>query len=81
MKKNETEKRLVQKELVLKYLKKHKYITSLKAMNELSIIQLPRRIFDLREDGYDIERQMVVGKNARGETVRFAKYYLKGGKE
>lgn len=43
-----------QKDRVLAWLKTYGYITVRLAVTELGVMSLPRRIADLREDGYNI---------------------------
>lgn len=46
-----------QKQNVLDYLKKHKSITSWKAIQEFHITRLAAVIFDLKDEGYIISTQ------------------------
>jgi len=52
-------------------------ITSFDAVLELGVIELPKRISELRRSGHDIERAWVEKKNRFGENVRFRRYWLK----
>lgn len=66
-----------QKELVLDYLLTHKEgITSLDAFKLYGIMQMPRRIYDLRNEGYKIISKQEIGKNRFGETVSYVRYVL-----
>ena len=68
---------MTQKERVLEYLKSHKEgMTSLDAFNLYGIMQTPRRIYDLRNEGYKIISKQEVGKNRFGETVSYVRYIL-----
>ena len=67
-----------QKELVLAYLKKHKSMTSLDGQKMNGIMQMPKRIFDLRKEGWIIDSVPAVGKNRFGEQVGFVRYTLRG---
>jgi len=68
-----------QHERVLDYLKAHKEgMTSLEAFNLYGILQMPKRIFILRNMGYKIMSMSETGKNRFGETVRYTRYVLKG---
>ena len=57
---------------VLKHLKKHKSIMPLQALNLYGIYRLSARIFNLKEDGYNIDTKMIYQ-----HPVKFAKYVLK----
>ena len=50
-------KKQKQKRAVLKYLAEHGEITTMQAVTELGILSLPRRIMELRHDGYAISRE------------------------
>lgn len=51
-------------------------ITALEAFRHYGIMQMPRRVFDLRRRGYPVETRMVTRKNRYGEKVRIAVYSL-----
>lgn len=65
-----------QTRLLLGYLETYKTITSAEAFNELGISRLSARIFDLREEGYDISLSMKSGRNRYGKTVSYGVYRL-----
>jgi len=68
-----------QKELVLGYLLKHKKgITSLEAQRLFGIMQMPKRIFDLRKEGWEIDSRPEAGKNRFGDPVFYVRYILTG---
>lgn len=67
---------MTQCERVLDYLEKHETITPMEAINELGIMRLGARIWDLRHDGHNIRRKMVSAKNRHGDNVVFAEYRL-----
>lgn len=68
-----------QHERVLDYLKAHKEgMTSLDAFNLYGILQMPKRIFILRNMGYKIVSIGETGKNRFGEEVRYTRYVLQG---
>lgn len=48
-----------QKEMVLEYLKTHRGITPLEALDMFGCFRLAAVICELRKDGYDIETEMV----------------------
>lgn len=61
-----------QNEILKKWLKRHKTITPLKALNELGIYRLSARIENLRKEGMNIETKMIYQ-----HPVKFAQYRLK----
>lgn len=67
---------MTQTEKILDYMERHGSITPLEAMNELGVMRLGARIFDLKESGIEIITETVTGKNRDGETTRFARYRL-----
>lgn len=42
------------------------------------IMQMPKRIFILRKDGWNIVSVPCVGKNRFGDKVNFVRYVLRG---
>ena len=72
-----TAARVTQKEKVLTYLREHKEgVTSLEAFNLFGIMQMPKRIFDLRSDGWNISATPKEGTNRFGQPVKFVVYKL-----
>jgi hypothetical protein len=67
---------MTQADRVLEYIREQGEITSACAFNELGIVQLPRRIHDLRQRGVPITREDVTAKNRYGEYVRHGVYRL-----
>ena len=67
-----------QAQQVLEHLQAGHKITSLKALRVLGIIQLPRRIWDLKREGHQIEREWIYRTNRYGDRVRIAEYSLEG---
>ena len=65
-----------QEERVLDWMKRKGEITSAIAYNELGIIQLPKRIWNLKRMGYKINTEWREGKNRYKEKVRFCAYSL-----
>ena len=69
--------RVTQKEKVLMYLLEHKEgITSLKAYELFGIMQMPKRIFDLRADGWNISSTPKDGLNRFGQPISYVVYKL-----
>ena len=67
-----------QKEIVLRHLTKctKKGITSAEAFMKYGIMDLPKRICELRNDGYAFRISPVQKKNRYGKTVTFNRYTL-----
>ena len=65
-----------QEERVLNWIRCNGFITSAIAFNELGIVQLPKRIWNLKRRGYKIKTVWREGKNRFGEKVRFCAYSL-----
>lgn len=63
----------VQREAVLRYLKRNREITPMQALNDLSIYRLGARIFELREKGHHILNTEKPGKMARYVLIEEAK--------
>ena len=70
-----------QKDRILEYLKEHGSITPLESWRECGVYRLASRIHDLKQDGFDIEKDTATVTNSYGEQVRFARYSLKMGEE
>ena len=62
-----------QNEQILDYLKSGKSITPLEALEKFGCFRLSARIFNLREDGYNI-----ITKNITNDGKTFAEYHLLG---
>ena len=63
-------------EKLLDYLKKHKRITSFTAFRELGNTRVGARVYDLRQQGYNISTKMVYGKKRDGSPTHWAVYTL-----
>ena len=57
--------------LILKHLSSGKHITQMEALKKFGCMRLGARIFDLKEQGYNIKTTMISKNNKR-----FAKYQL-----
>lgn len=71
---------MTQCERVLQYMKDFGSITPQDAMQDLGVMRLGARIWDLRHSGHNIARTMVTKKNRYGEAVTFAEYRLENEK-
>ena len=67
-----------QNERIIQYIEENGSITPLEALREFGCMRLASRISDLKRAGYIISSEMETTKNKKGETVRFARYRLKG---
>lgn len=65
-----------QNQRILDYIEEHGGITQREADDYLAITRLPSRIFDLRDEGYNIVGEWVKGKNRFGEPVRVKRYRM-----
>lgn len=65
-----------QTELLLDYLKRNGSITAVQALNDLGIMRLSARVYDLRAQGYDITLTMKSGRNRFGKPVSYGIYRL-----
>jgi predicted ArsR family transcriptional regulator len=63
-----------QREEVLRYIKDHGSITSLKASQELHITQLSARIGELEKEGWTFERERISGVNTYGRAWHGFRY-------
>lgn len=69
----------VQHEMVLDYLKRHKEgMTSLQAYEMFGIMQMPKRIFNLKKMGWKIKSVPKTGTNRFGRPVKYVQYVLEG---
>ena len=69
---------MTQKERILKWLNDNGSITRAEAFTELGIVEMPARICELEQMGYEFSRETIAKKNRYGENVCFTKYTLKG---
>lgn len=66
---------------ILAHMQSGKGISQYEAAQKYGCYRLSARIWDLREQGYDISKTMVTKKNSEGNSVSFAVYRLEGGAE
>ena len=69
---------MTQFEKILDYMRLNVSITPLAALREFGCMRLASRITELKAQGYDITSKMESNKNRYGDTVRYARYELKG---
>lgn len=72
------ESNATQRTLVIEYMKKYGGITSKEADDDLGIMRLGARIFELRQSGMIINDEWVTVINRRGMKRRVKKYSLGG---
>ena len=65
-----------QKARVLAWLREFGSITRAEAFTELGIVELPARITELKQDGFNIATVWESGKNRFGEPIRWARWFL-----
>lgn len=66
--------------MILAYLQNGHTLTQAEAISLFGCYRLGARIFEIREQGFDIRRSMEQNVNRFGENVRYARYWLAGGK-
>lgn len=69
-------KQVTQRDRVLSYLRDFGSITSWQAYEDLGIMQLGTRIFELKKQGYKFTKEKVTKTNRYGNKCRFDKYML-----
>jgi len=68
--------KLNQKQKVIRHLEMYKSITPLDAFRDYGIMRLAAVVFNLKEDGYNIDSKMTTSTNKFKEKVTFSKYTL-----
>ena len=63
-----------QREKIVLYIQKFGSISSMEAFQDLGIIRLSARIYELREEGYKFEETFKASKNRFGESVSYKRY-------
>lgn len=70
-----------QDKIVLWHMTKHKYITSMDAFSLYGITRLSAKIYDLRQQGYNIGMVWEESINRYGVKVRYGRYFIEKTKE
>lgn len=65
-----------QKDLILAYIIEHGSITPLEAERHIGCMRLGARIWDLRNDGYNIVSEIVEVETRNGGKARVARYRM-----
>ena len=63
-----------QKQMVLDYIREFGSITPIDGFSDLGITRLSAVVFNLREEGHDIEKVIETSKNRFGNRTRYARY-------
>ena len=63
-----------QKKMVLDYITEFGSITPIDAFRDLGITRLSAIVFNLKEEGHDIDKVIETGKNRFGNRTRYARY-------
>lgn len=65
-----------QREAILFHLQEVGFITTFEAFVEYGVTRLSARIFDLRQEGFEIEGEELTKTNRFNHTCRYYKYFL-----
>lgn len=65
---------VIQKKMVLDYIREFGSITPLDAFKDLGVTRLAAVIFELKEDCHDIHTERERSKNRYGQPTRYARY-------
>jgi hypothetical protein len=68
---------LTQKARIINYLEKHGKIDRKTAYEALGIFELPARICNLKDDGFEFEKKIKTGKSSYGYSFYNTEYRLK----
>lgn len=63
-----------QKKMALDYIREFGSITPIDAFRDLGITRLSAVVFNLREEGHDIDKAIETGRNRFGNRTRYARY-------
>lgn len=74
-------KEITQEIRVLDYLIENGSITSWEAIKEFGITRLSAKIYNLRKDGWLINKEFKSSKNRYGDIVSYAVYFLEKASE
>lgn len=70
-----------QKSMVLDYMEEFGSITPIDAFRDLGITRLSAIVFNLKEEGHDIDKVIETGKNRFGNRTRYARYSFGKGED
>lgn len=66
----------IQEAKVLNYMEEHGRISQWKATQELRILRLGARIWDLKQKGYPIRSEMIYHVDEDGNRTKWKEYWL-----
>lgn len=66
-----------QRKRIIEYIKKFGSITTYEAFSQLGIACLPKRISELKREGYLFDTKAETSKNRYGDTVSYNRYSLR----
>ena len=70
-----------QRQMVLDYMAEFGSITLIDAFRDLGITRLSAIVFNLKEEGHDIDKVIETGKNRCGNRTRYARYSFGKGED
>ncbi len=68
-----------QRKRIIEYIKEFGSITTYEAFSELGCVCLPKRISELKDEGYLFDIKVETGKNRYGDPVNYNRYSLSKG--
>ena len=71
---------MTQSELILQHLREYGSITPMDSIHLYGCMRLGARIYDLKQEGYDITVERETAINRFGKPVTYARYRLRGDK-
>ena len=69
-------KRPIQVDRIVEYIKEHGGITSLDASRDLGCMRLGARIFEIKERGIEVKSEFINVENRFGERCRVKRYWI-----
>lgn len=72
----ENNRRPKQVERAIAYMREHGSITSLEALTKLGILSFPKRICEMKEQGFYITSKWEHGQSEYGNKFRAKRYFL-----
>lgn len=69
-------KKPIQADRIVEYIKEHGGITSLDAARDLGCMRLGARIFEIKERGIEVKSEFINVENRFGEICRVKRYWI-----
>lgn len=69
-------KRPIQADRIIAYMKEHGGITSLDASRDIGCMRLGARIFEIKERGIEVKSEFINVENRFGEICRVKRYWI-----